>query len=285
MSNLIDGKLVASDIKARVAERVEELKDKDINVCLAVIMVGNDPASQVYVNNKKKACEELGIISRQFCLAEDFGQEKLLSLIETLNKDAAVNGILCQLPLPEGYDERAILEAIDPIKDVDSFQPLNMGKLMLNDFNFLPCTPSGVMEMLRYYDISVEVKECVVIGRSIIVGKPMAMLLLNDGGTVTVAHSKTTNLEEVCRRADILVSAVGKPKFVTAEMVKEGAIVIDIGINKDAEGKLCGDVDFENVKDKCSLITPVPGGVGPMTIAMLMQNTLIATLYQNRNNS
>lgn len=280
MSNIIDGKLVAASVKAHAAEEVAKLRSKNINVCLAVIIVGEDPASRVYVNNKKKACEELGIISKEFMLSEDAGQEKLLALIDSLNRDASVNGILCQLPLPKGYDEKAIIEAINPIKDVDAFHPSNVGRIMIGDYTFLPCTPAGIMEMLAYYDIDVAGKECIVVGRSNIVGKPMSMLLLHKNGTVTVAHSKTKNLTDVCNRADVLVAAVGKPRFITADMVKEGAIIIDVGINR-VNGKLCGDVDFDKVENKASWITPVPGGVGPMTIAMLMQNTVTAAKLQN----
>ena len=276
MSIIIDGKLVAASIKEKVKTEVNDLKQAGVNPSLAVILVGDNPASQVYVNNKKKACEEVGILSKQFIVSEDFGQEKLLELIDNLNNDPKVSGILCQLPLPEGYDEKAVIDAISPAKDVDAFSPINVGKIMLGDYNFLPCTPAGVIEMLDYYNIDVSGKECVVVGRSDIVGKPMAMLLLQRNGTVTVAHSKTTNLAEVCRRADILVAAVGKPKFITADMVKEGAVVIDVGINRDENGKLCGDVDFDNVKEKTSYITPVPGGCGVCTIAMLMKNTLKA---------
>lgn len=284
MSNIIDGKLISTNVKEQVAKEVQNLKQKNINVSLAVIMVGNNAASQVYVNNKRKACEELGILSKQFILSEDFGQTKLLELIENLNNDPSVNGILCQLPLPRGYDEKLIIESINPMKDVDAFHPQNVGHIMIGDYTFLPCTPAGIMEMLNYYNIDITGKECVVVGRSNIVGKPMNMLLLHKNGTVTVAHSKTVNLSEVTRRADILVAAVGKPRFITADMVKENAVVIDVGINR-VEGKLCGDVDFDSVEKKASYITPVPGGVGPMTIAMLMQNTVTAAKLQNNLNS
>jgi methylenetetrahydrofolate dehydrogenase (NADP+)/methenyltetrahydrofolate cyclohydrolase len=280
MINLIDGKYVAAQIKSSVALEVIELKKNGINPCLAVIIVGDDPASQVYVRNKKKACEEVGIISKEYSLPADYGQEKLLDLINELNLDSSINGILCQLPLPKEYDEKAITEAIWPIKDVDCFHPSNVGRVMTGDYSFLPCTPAGVIEMLDCYNIDITGKECVVVGRSNIVGKPMSMLLLNRNGTVTTAHSKTKNLTEVCRRADILVSAVGKPKFITEDMVKEGAVVIDVGINR-VDGKLCGDVDFENVATKASYITPVPGGCGLTTVAMLMQNTLTATKKQH----
>lgn len=280
MSKIIDGKLVASAIKERVAEEVLRLKAERIFPCLAVVLVGDDPASQVYVNSKKKTCEQLGIESRQFILSADAGQDKLLELIRDLNRDEKIHGILVQLPLPKGYDEKEILETISPYKDVDAFHPVNVGKIMLNDFTFLPCTPAGIMEMLSFYNIDITGKECVVVGRSNIVGKPMSMLLLHKNGTVTTAHSRTENLTEVCRRADIVVAAVGKPNFITADMVKKDAVVIDVGINR-VDGKLVGDVDFENVKDKCSFITPVPGGVGPMTIAMLMQNTVVAARLRN----
>lgn len=280
MSNIIDGKLVSSAVKERVATQVKELNQKGINVCLAVILVGQDPASQIYVANKKKACEQLGIISKEYLLPDTTTQEELLSLVNKLNCDNTVNGILCQLPLPKGLDEKAVIEAINPNKDVDAFHPINVGRIMIGDYDFLPCTPAGVMEMLSYYNIDVSGKECVVIGRSNIVGKPMGMLLLHKNGTVTIAHSRTQNLADVTRRADILVAAVGRPKFVTADMVKDGAVVIDVGMNR-ADGKLCGDVDFDTVSPKASYITPVPGGVGPMTIAVLMQNTLTAAKRQN----
>jgi methylenetetrahydrofolate dehydrogenase (NADP+)/methenyltetrahydrofolate cyclohydrolase len=279
MGTIIDGKLVSKIIKERVADEVKQLKAKKIYPCLAVILVGDDPASQVYVKNKQKACEETGIISRQFNLPADTGQEKLVELIYTLNIDERINGILVQLPLPRGYDEKAVLEAESPYKDVDAFHPKNVGKIMIGEYDFLPCTPAGIMELLDYYNIDVVGKECAVVGRSNIVGKPMSMLLLHKDGTVTTAHSKTKNLADICKRADILVTAVGKPGFITADMVKDGAVVIDVGINR-VDGKLCGDVDFENVKEVTSAITPVPGGVGPMTIAMLMQNTITATKKQ-----
>ncbi len=280
MSNIIDGKLVSSAVKERVADEVKTLKEKGIDVCLAVILVGSDPASQIYVANKKKACEQLGIISKEYLLPETTTQDELLSLVNELNQDKTVNGILCQLPLPKGLDEKVVIEAIDANKDVDAFHPVNVGRIMIGDYDFLPCTPAGVMEMLSYYNIDVCGKECVVIGRSNIVGKPMGMLLLHKNGTVTIAHSRTKNLAEVTRRADILVAAVGRANFVTADMVKDGAVVIDVGMNR-LDGKLCGDVDFAAVSQKASYITPVPGGVGPMTIATLMQNTLTAAKRQN----
>lgn len=280
MVKIIDGKLVSASVKYSVKEAVEFLNKKNIKVTLAVILVGENPASQVYVNNKQKACKELGIESKTIILPEDYGQEKLLTLIDSLNKDSAINGILCQLPLPEGYDEKKIITAIDPLKDVDAFHPVNVGHVVSGDYKFLPCTPAGIMEMLKYYNIEIAGKNCVVIGRSNIVGKPMSMLLLSKNGTVTICHSKTVGLADICRQADILVAAVGRPKFVTADMVKDGAVVIDVGINR-VDGKLVGDVDFENVSRKTSYITPVPGGVGPMTIAMLMQNTVTAALSQS----
>ena len=281
MAIIIDGKKVSAQVKEQVRIETEELVKKGIKPGLAVIIVGDDPASRVYVNNKKKACEKVGFLSKEFALPATTTQEELLALVNELNEDREINGILCQLPLPKGLDEKAVIEAISPLKDVDAFHASNVGKIMIGDYDFLPCTPAGVMEMLHSYNISVEGKECVVIGRSNIVGKPMAMLLLHENGTVTITHSRTKNLKEVTKRADILVAAIGKPKFVTADMVKEGAVVIDVGMDRDENGKLCGDVDFENVKEKCSAITPVPGGVGPMTIAVLMKNTLKACKIQN----
>ena len=272
---------MAADTKARVKERTEELKNTyHITPGLAVVIVGDDPASRVYVNNKKKACEAVGFVSEEYALPAETTQEELLALVETLNNKPDISGILVQLPLPKHLDDKAVIAAINPQKDVDAFHAVNVGKIMLGEYDFLPCTPAGVMEMLHSYQIPVEGRECVVIGRSNIVGKPMAMLLLHENGTVTICHSRTKNLAEVCRRADILVAAVGIPKFVKADMVKEGAVVIDVGMDRDENGKLCGDVDFENVKEKCSFITPVPGGVGPMTIATLMKNTLKACKLQ-----
>ena len=280
MSKIIDGKLVSAAVKQRVAEGVAELKEKGISVGLAVILVGEDPASKIYVANKKKACEDLGIVSHEYLLPATATEEELLALVETLNNEKSINGILCQLPLPKHLDEKTVINAIDPKKDVDAFHPSNVGKIMIGDYDFVPCTPAGVMELLKYYNIEAEGKLCVVIGRSNIVGKPMSMLLLHKNGTVTTCHSRTKNLKEVCKEADILVAAVGKAKFVTADMVKDGAVVVDVGMNR-FDGKLCGDVDFEGVSGKASFITPVPGGVGPMTIAMLMQNTLTAAKKQN----
>lgn len=276
--NLIDGKAVSLAVKERVRD---EIAAKDLKIGLAVVIVGNNQASRVYVNNKKKACEFCGITSYEYALPEETTEEQLLELVETLNGDKNVNGILVQLPLPKQIDEKKIIEHISPEKDVDAFHAVNVGKIMIGDYAFLPCTPAGVMELIHSTGTEVSGKECVVIGRSNIVGKPMAMLLLHENGTVTVCHSKTKNLAEVCRRADILVAAVGKAGFVTADMVKDGAVVIDVGMNRNAEGKLCGDVDFDSVAPKCNYITPVPGGVGPMTIAMLMENTLRAKKLQS----
>ena len=278
---IIDGKKVSAEVKEQVRIETEALKAKGVTPGLAVILVGDDPASRVYVNNKKKACELVGFKSVEYALPATTTQEELLALVNELNERKDINGILCQLPLPKGLDDAAVIEAISPLKDVDAFHAVNVGKIMLGEFDFLPCTPAGVMEMLHSYDITVEGKECVVIGRSNIVGKPMGMLLLYENGTVTICHSRTKNLKEVCQRADILVAAVGIPKFVKADMVKDGAVVIDVGMDRDENGKLCGDVDFENVKDKCSYITPVPGGVGPMTISTLMKNTIKACKLQN----
>ncbi len=276
----ISGKLISAAVKDRIKEEVAALKEKGVTTGLAVIIVGEYPASKVYVANKKKACEALGIISEEYALPESTTQEELLALIKELNNKKSINGILCQLPLPKHLDESIIINSILPEKDVDAFHPANVGKIMIGDYDFVPCTPAGIMEMLDFEGIDISGKNCVVIGRSNIVGKPMSMLLLHKNGTVTVCHSKTQNLKSICASADILVAAVGRPNFVTADMVKEGAVVIDVGINR-VDGKLVGDVDFENVKEKCSAITPVPGGVGPMTIAMLMQNTLTAAKKQN----
>ena len=279
---IIDGKKVSAEVKSKVKKQTEELIARHgITPGLAVVIVGDDPASRVYVNNKKKACEAVGFKSEEYALPAETSQEELLELVNTLNGKKDINGILVQLPLPKHLDDKSVIAAISSEKDVDAFHAVNVGKIMLGEYDFLPCTPAGVMEMLHHYEIPVEGKECVVIGRSNIVGKPMAMLLLHENGTVTICHSRTKNLREVCARADILVAAVGIPKFVKADMVKDGAVVIDVGMDRDENGKLCGDVDFENVKDKCSFITPVPGGVGPMTIATLMKNTLKACKLQN----
>ena len=279
---IIDGKKVSAEVKEEVRQRTLKLKETHgITPGLAVVIVGDDPASRVYVNNKKKACELVGFKSEEYALPAETTQQELLNLVETLNNKDDINGILVQLPLPKHLDDKSVIAAINPKKDVDAFHAVNVGKIMLGEYDFLPCTPAGVMEMLHFYNIEVSGKNCVVIGRSNIVGKPMAMLLLHENGTVTICHSRTKNLAEVTKQADILVAAVGRSKFVTADMVKDGAVVIDVGMDRDENGKLCGDVDFENVKDKCSYITPVPGGVGPMTIATLMKNTLKAAKIQN----
>jgi len=278
---IIDGKKISADVRAQVAAETAALKEQGIVPGLAVIIVGDDPASRVYVNNKKKACAEVGFLSEEYALPADTTQEQLIALVEELNQRKDINGILCQLPLPKGLDDKAVINAIAPEKDVDAFHPSNVGRIMLGEYSFLPCTPAGVMELLHSAGVEIAGKECVVIGRSNIVGKPMGMLLLHEHGTVTICHSRTKNLAEVTRRADVLVAAVGRAKFVTADMVKPGAAVIDVGMNRDENGKLCGDVDYEAVAPLCSAITPVPGGVGPMTIAMLMRNTLTAAKEQN----
>lgn len=272
MAQIIDGKLISTQIKDELKIEVAQLKEKGIVPCLAVIQVGNDPASSVYVNNKKKACAYIGIESLSYELGEQITQEELLTIIDELNHNEMVNGILVQLPLPKHIDENTVIHAIAPEKDVDGFHPETVGNMCIGSKGFLPCTPAGVIQLLKRSNIEIEGKECVVIGRSNIVGKPMAMLLLRANGTVTITHSKTKDLKEITKRADILVAAIGKPKFVTAEYVKEGAVVIDVGIHRNENNKLCGDVDFDDVVEKVSAITPVPGGVGPMTIAMLMNN-------------
>jgi len=282
-AQILNGKELSVKIKEDLRKETEALKEKGINPGLAVIIVGDDPASRVYVNNKKKACEECGFYSEEYALPKETTEEELLKLIDTLNNKKEINGILVQLPLPKGIDSEKVLLSIRPEKDVDAFHPVNVGKIMIGNFDFLPCTPAGVMELIRLTNIDVCGKECVVVGRSNIVGKPQAMLLLHENGTVTICHSRTKNLKEVCRRADILVAAVGKAKFITADMVKEGAIVIDVGMNRDENGKLCGDVAYDEVSEVASAITPVPGGVGPMTIAMLMKNTLKAAIIQHNN--
>ena len=274
MAKIIDGKAISAKVKAEVRTEVSALKEQGINIGLAVVIVGDNSASRVYVNNKKKSCAEVGIESFEYALPESTTQDELLDLVQKLNTDDNVNGILVQLPLPKHINETAVINAIVPEKDVDAFHPENVGHIMIGDFKFLPCTPAGVMELIAETGIDVSGKNCVVIGRSNIVGKPMAMLLLHKNGTVTVCHSKTKNLKEICSEADILVAAVGRANFVTADMIKEGAVVIDVGMNRLDNGKLCGDVDYEACFDKSGYITPVPGGVGPMTIAMLMKNTL-----------
>lgn len=272
MAQLIDGKKISAEIKDELKKQVSELKADGKEITLAVIQVGNDPASSVYVGNKKKACEYIGIKSLAYELPEETTEEKLLSIIEELNNRDDVNGILVQLPLPSHINEDKVIETIDSKKDVDGFNPMSVGALSIGKKGFVSCTPAGIIQLLKRSNIEIEGKECVVVGRSNIVGKPMAMLLLRENGTVTVAHSRTKNLKEVTKRADILVAAVGKPKFITDDYVKEGAVVIDVGIHRNENNKLCGDVDFESVEPKASAITPVPGGVGPMTIAMLMYN-------------
>lgn len=281
MATIINGKEIAARVRSEIAEEVAQLKKKGITPGLAVIIVGEDPASRVYVNNKKKACAEAGIYSEEFALPADTQQDELLALVSSLNNRSDINGILCQLPLPSHLNDKAVIETISPAKDVDAFHAANVGHIMIGDYTFLPCTPAGVMELLHSAGVTVAGKNCVVIGRSNIVGKPMAMLLLHENGTVTICHSKTKNLKEICAGADILVAAVGRPKFVTADMVKPGAAVIDVGMDRDENGKLCGDVDYAEVEPVAGYITPVPGGVGPMTIAMLLKNTLIAAKKQN----
>ena len=276
MAEIISGKVVSQAKREELRQRVAQLNEKGIQIGLAVIIVGNNSASRVYVNNKKKGCEEIGVNSYEYALPEETTQKELLSLIDELKNDSKIDGILCQLPLPSHIDEQAVINAINPEKDVDAFHPFNVGHIMIGDYTFLPCTPAGIMEMLKFYNISVAGKKCVVIGRSNIVGKPMAMLLLKENGTVEVCHSRTKNLKEETLSADILVAAVGKAYFVTADMVKDGAVVIDVGMNRNEEGKLCGDVCYDEVFSKASYITPVPGGVGPMTITMLLENTVRA---------
>lgn len=274
MAKIIDGKLISQQIKDELKEKISAYKKQGIEITLAVMKVGNDPASAVYVRNKEKACEYVGIHSRTLALPEETTEEELLETVKQLNEDTAVNGILVQLPLPKHIDESKILLAIDSRKDVDGFHPVNVGKMVIGEDTFLPCTPAGIIEMLKRSDIEISGKECVVIGRSNIVGKPMAMLLLKENGTVTITHSRTKDLKEVAKRADILVAAIGKAKYVTSDFVKEGAVVIDVGMDRDENGKLCGDVDFDDVSQIASAITPVPGGVGPMTVTMLMVNCL-----------
>ena len=276
MGNIIDGKLVSAAVRSSVASEVTALKEKGITPALAVILVGNDPASAVYVKNKEKACFDTGIKPIQITMPENTDEQELLAKIDELNADDSVHGILVQLPLPKHISEKNVIERISPKKDVDAFTHDSVGRIVEGKYSFLPCTPAGIMKLLEYYNVDIPGKECVIIGRSNIVGKPMALLMLNESGTVTVCHSKTKNLSEVTKRADILVVAVGKAEFVTADMVKEGAVVVDVGINRMPDGKLKGDVEFDAVSNVASLITPVPGGVGPMTISMLMQNTVWA---------
>lgn len=280
MAELIDGKKISAIIKDECKERAAEYKKQGISICLAVIQVGNDPASSVYVNNKKKACAYVGIDSLSYELPEETTQDELLALIEELNQKKEVNGILVQLPVPKHIDEKTIINAISPKKDVDGFHPQSVGSLCIGQSGFASCTPAGIIELLKRTNVDISGKHCVVIGRSNIVGKPMALLMLRENATVTVTHSKTKNLKEITKQADILIVAIGKPKFIDSSYVKEGAVVIDVGIHRNEDNKLCGDVDFESVKTITSAITPVPGGVGPMTIAMLMKNCVDSVLLQ-----
>lgn len=276
MYRILDGKKTAQKVKDALKERVEQLKKDGLTPGLAVIIVGNDSASRVYVNNKKKACEYVGIHSEEYALPEETTQDELIALVKRLNEKADIHGILCQLPLPKHINEEAVINAIDPQKDVDAFHPINVGKIMIGNFDFLPCTPAGVMELIDESGIDLTGKHCVVVGRSNIVGKPQAMLLLHRNATVTICHSKTENLPQVCQTADVLVVAVGRAKMVDESYIKEGAVVIDVGMDRDENGKLCGDVDFDSACKKAGYITPVPGGVGPMTIATLMKNAVTA---------
>lgn len=283
MSQIIDGKLVSQSVREKIKKAVDELGEGVRRPGLAVIIVGDDPASRVYVRNKKAACEQVGYLSREYALSAQTPEEELLELIDTLNRDDEIDGILVQLPLPCGFDEKKVIQHISPSKDVDAFSYVNVGRITVGDADFVPCTPAGVMELLGFYDITLEGKRAVVVGRSNIVGKPQALLLLEKNATVTIAHSKTRNLGEITKEADILVVAVGRAKFINADMVKDGAVVIDVGMNRDENGKLCGDVDFESVEKKASYITPVPGGVGPMTITELLKNTFTAyTRHMNK---
>ena len=276
MTHIIDGKIISNQIKEELKEKVSKLKAEGKTSCLAVIQVGNDPASSVYVGSKKKTCGQLGIESLSFELEESTTQDELIAVIHDLNSNEKVNGILVQLPLPSHIDEDLIIRTIDPDKDVDGFHPMNVGRLWIGERGFLSCTPAGVIQLLKRSNISIEGKHCVIIGRSNIVGKPMAALLIRENGTVTITHSRTKNLKEVTSSADILIVAIGRKKFVTSDFVKEGAVVVDVGIHRDENNKLCGDVDYDDVVNKVSAITPVPGGVGPMTIAMLMNNCVEA---------
>lgn len=281
MAKIIDGKQISKEVRAELAAECAKLREKGIVPGLAVVIVGTDPASQVYVRNKKKACEEVGFHSEVYELPEETTEAELLALVEKLNRDDNIHGILVQLPLPKHLDDKIVIEHIDPKKDVDAFHPVNVGRIMIGDYDFLPCTPAGVMVLLEKSGIEVAGKDCVVLGRSNIVGKPQAMLLLHANGTVTICHSKTKNLADITRRADILVVAIGKADFVNGDMVKDGAVVIDVGMNRKPDGKLTGDVDFASVEPKASYITPVPGGVGPMTITMLLRNTLTSAKRHN----
>ena len=280
-AKIIDGKAVSAEVKAAVAAETAQLKEKGIVPGLAVVIVGDDPASRVYVNNKKKACAAVGFHSEEYALPAQTTENELLHLVRELNENPHINGILVQLPLPAQIDEHKVIAAIAPEKDVDAFHAVNVGKIMIGDYDFLPCTPSGCMDLIHSTGVEIAGKNCVVVGRSNIVGKPMAMLLLHESGTITICHSKTKNLKEICQNADILVVAIGKAKFITGDMIKKGAVVIDVGMDRDENGKLCGDVDFDSAKEAAGYITPVPGGVGPMTIATLMRNTLTAAKVQN----
>lgn len=282
MTQIIDGKAISTAIKEELKVKVAKMKQNGQNACLAVIQVGNDPASSVYVNNKKKACEFIGIESRAFELPESTTQEELLSIIKQLNEDENVNGILVQLPLPKHIDEDLVIKTISPTKDVDGFHPQSVGALCIGQEGYVSCTPAGIIQLLKRSNIEIAGKECVIIGRSNIVGKPMSLLMLRENATVTITHSKTKDLKEVCKRADILIVAIGRPKMITADYVKEGAVVIDVGIHRNENNKLCGDVDFESVAPHCQAITPVPGGVGPMTIAMLMNNCVESASLSKR---
>lgn len=279
---IIDGRLIAQNIKNDLKKEVENLKLKGINPGLAVVLVGEDSASKIYVKNKKKCCDELGIFSEEFYFPEDTSEKEILNLIEKLNKDKKINGILVQLPLPSHINQKNITESILPEKDVDAFHSSTIGNLLTNHAELLPCTPAGIIEIFHRENISLTGKHCVIIGRSNIVGKPLAFMLINEDATVTVCHSKTKKLSEICKNADIIICAVGKAKFLKRNMIKEGAVIIDVGINRYENGKICGDVDFDDVKNIASAITPVPGGVGPLTIAMLMKNTITATKIQNK---
>ena len=279
---IIDGKKVSAQVKQEVKNETELLKkEHSITPGLAVVIVGDDPASRVYVNNKKKACAAVGFHSEEYALPAQTTENELLHLVRELNENPHINGILVQLPLPAQIDEHKVIAAIAPEKDVDAFHAVNVGKIMIGDYDFLPCTPSGCMDLIHSTGVEIAGKNCVVVGRSNIVGKPMAMLLLHESGTITICHSKTNNLKEICQNADILVVAIGKAKFITGDMIKKGAVVIDVGMDRDENGKLCGDVDFDSAKEVAGYITPVPGGVGPMTIATLMRNTLTAAKVQN----
>ncbi len=281
MAQIIDGKAVSRAVRARVAQETLALKEQGVTPGLAVILVGEDPASQVYVRNKEKACAEVGFYSEKYTLPADTTQAQLNALVDELNAKKEINGILCQLPLPPHLSDKEVIARIDPTKDVDAFHPENVGAIMIGDYRFLPCTPAGVMELIRSTGTDLTGKRAVVLGRSNIVGKPMAMLLLHENATVTIAHSKTQNLAELTKEADVLVAAVGRPKFVTADMVKPGAVVVDVGMDRDENGKLCGDVDYESAEAVAGYLTPVPGGVGPMTITMLMKNAVTAAKIQN----